>query len=98
MMIDKYKWYNYVFEDNSYHITIARDDNHAIDKSNEFNKTCIKIYESLHPNKIIYERENRVFNREGQPQETKQEEGAGPQEGISLQQAKRKWDDSPAGS
>ena len=65
MTIDDYKWYNYIFEDDTYHITIAKDDKEAIKKLKKFNKTCIKIYESYYPNKIVYERDSRIFDKEG---------------------------------
>jgi len=94
MTIDKYIWYNYIFEDNTYQITIAKNENEAINKLKNFNKTCIKIYESYYPNKIIYERDSRISDKEGQPQTAEQEKRTSTQESIPVQQIKREWDDS----
>jgi len=59
MMINEYKWYKYSFSNGDYHITIAKDDNHAMKKCKEFVFPCIKIEKIDYPNKIVYERENK---------------------------------------
>lgn len=51
-------WYQFTFIDDDYHITIAKNDKEAIEKSKEFENTCIKIEQISYPYRIVYEREN----------------------------------------